>query len=54
MGGIYIIMTLVFHREKSDFHDVIKEKTKFYSTCIENYPSKETDPFQTPEFCSLQ
>ena len=53
-------MTLVFHREKaymmykSDFHDVIKEKTKFYSTCIENYPSKETDPFQTPEFCSLQ
>ena len=57
MEGIDIIMALVStgrYFTKIVCRDAIKENTKFHNICIKDYPYKEIDPIQTPEFCSLQ
>lgn len=62
MGGIDIIMALVSTERRSTTaycrkifcHNAIKQNTKFHYISMKDFPYKERNPTQTPEFCSLQ
>ena len=54
MGVIDIIMALVSAGRKIVCHNAIKENSKFHYISMKDFPYKERNPIQTPEFCSLQ